>query len=459
MKPLMNPATFSDDSRRRRADAGSVLIVVLWACLGLVSMVLVFNHSMLMTYRGADNDLAGRQAEQALEGASRYAQVVVTNSNTTSPGLFPNQTAAAYQTENIAVGDATYWFIGRSWDVSANMVGTTRAYGLVDEASKLNINSSTVTQAMLMLLPNMTEDFAAAIIDWRTPAGTSTATASGGVNYNAKHAPFESIEELLLVSGATRELLYGQDINLNGIEDDGDGQQSTGGSFTPGILEYVTAFTREPKKRSDGTDRVNVRQPNAQLRTQLTTSLGQAGRANQIMAAFPPNTTLTGGVLEFYVRSGMTADEFAKVSDALTAFDPAVATGDYVPGLVNVNTASETVLACIPGIGADKAASIIAARAGRSATADTSIAWVGDLLGRDGARQAGAFLTGRSYQVSADVAAVGRRGRGYRRERFVVDYSTGTPRIVYRRNLTPLGWALGSDVRQTLANNAAKGGQ
>jgi hypothetical protein len=63
------------------------------------------------------------------------------------------------------------------------------------------------------------------------------------------------------------------------------------------------------------------------------------------------------------------------------------------------------------------------------------------------------YLTGQSYQVSADVAAVGRHGRGYRRERVVIDTSDADKgaQIIYRRNLAPLGWALGRDVRQTLA--------
>jgi len=33
----------------------------------------------------------------------------------------------------------------------------------------------------------------------------------------------------------------------------------------------------------------------------------------------------------------------------------------------------------------------------------------------------------------------------------VIDKSSGTPKIVYRRNLTPLGWALGGEVREQLA--------
>ena len=63
--------------------------------------------------------------------------------------------------------------------------------------------------------------------------------------------------------------------------------------------------------------------------------------------------------------------------------------------------------------------------------------------------------------MSADVAAVGRNGRGYRRTRFVIDTNPDSdpnkgnaplePRIIYRRNLAPLGWALGPEVREQLA--------
>jgi hypothetical protein len=70
------------------------------------------------------------------------------------------------------------------------------------------------------------------------------------------------------------------------------------------------------------------------------------------------------------------------------------------------------------------------------------------VIGEDGARQAGPYITGQSYQCSADVAAVGRHGRGYRRARVVIDSSSGTPQIVYRRDLSPMGWALGAETRQ-----------
>jgi hypothetical protein len=63
--------------------------------------------------------------------------------------------------------------------------------------------------------------------------------------------------------------------------------------------------------------------------------------------------------------------------------------------------------------------------------------------------QAGRLLTGQSYQFTADVAALGPFGRGYRRSRFVFDLSEGTPKIIYRQNLGSLGWALGRETRAT----------
>jgi DNA uptake protein ComE-like DNA-binding protein len=431
-----------------------VLIVVLWASLGLVSVALLFGHSMVMTYRGADNDVSGKQAEQAIEGVAKYVETLLVNAGT--PGQILDLTT--YETEAVPVGEAKFWLLGGLVD-SGN--GQTRTYGLVDEASKLNLNTATV--AMLKELPGMTDELAGAIIDWRDEDDEVTANGAEGETYaskqpgySCKNGPFESIEELALVNGATREILYGEDVNMNGVldpnEDDGnksDPPDNSDGKLDSGILEYVTVFSSEPTTRSDGTTaRVNVTTGRNELEQMLIDTLGQ-DRATTIMATIPPFPPMRSP-LDVYLNSqsaganAMTAEEFDQIAGNLTT------TGGLYPSPINVNTASEAVLACIPGL-RDLAASIVAARQGR-AQPSTGLAWIVDAIGdRQVAADAGPYITGQSWQVTADVAAVGRYGRGYRRTKFVIDNSTGTPRIIYRRNLSPLGWTLGTDVRQELA--------
>ena len=176
---------------------------------------------------------------------------------------------------------------------------------------------------------------------------------------------------------------------------------------------------------------------------------GQGGQGNQGGPGGGNTNRVSnfGSLLEFHVRSGLTTEEFMLVETNLTA-----TTNAFSPGLVNVNTASEIVLACIPGIGTDKAAALVAARQS-NASSGGSIAWVKDVLGDEESVEAGPYLTAQTYQFTADVAAVGQHGRGFRRIKFVFDTTEDYPRIVHRQDLTHLGWALGSEVRQELIEN------
>ena len=431
--------------------SGAILIVALWTCLGLASVCLLFGHSTLMAYRGADNDLAGRQAEHAIDGVARHLIALLGAQQTL--GALPD--VNSYPSAELLVGDATAWIVGRPGINTATTDprnSTQLSFGLVDEASKLNLNTATLE--MLAALPGMTQDLAAAIVDWRdadenpSPNGAESETyLRRQPGYQCKNALFESVGELGLVAGADPGLLFGRDTNLNGVlEDHETAPQSPGSTgaagLDNGLLEWVTAFTREPNKRSDGSARIKVAPRSASLDSLLQQTFG-ASRAQQIQAAV--GQTQAASVLEFYVISGMTADEFAQVDGALTAAD-----GDTILGRINVNSAPEAVLACVPGIGTEKAGAVVSARQARPQL-DSHIAWVTEVLGREGSVQAGRHLTGQSFQFSADIAAVGRSGRGYRRAQLVLDTSVGTPRIVYRRNLLRLGWALGPQIRDSVA--------
>ncbi len=450
----------------RPAQRGSALIITLWVAFGLVALALYFGNSSSLDLRAADNRAASLEAEQAIEGAARYAAYLLGRLD--QPGLLPD--VKTYQCEAAAVGDASFWFIGR--DPKVSQITTDLPYfSLVDEASKLNLN--TVTAAMLELLPRMTPELAGAIVDWRD--ADSDLTEMGAEEetyllktpaYYAKNAPFESVDELRLVNGADAEILYGEDLNRNGVLDLNENDSNVSlplddrnGRLDPGVVEYLTAFTKEPLTTTNGTARVNIRQntgENQELRTLLEAALGTS-RANEIMRQLGPGggggqTVTFNSVLEFYTRSRMTADEFALIEGDIYS-----AQGNAAPqGLININTASEQVLACVPGIGTELAGSLVGYRQANSGRMNT-VTWAAEILGPQNSAQAGRYLTGRSYQFTADIAAVGHLGRGYRRTRFVFDTSTGTPRIIYRQDLSDFGWALGKQARlqqQQLAMNS-----
>ncbi|MGB0580261.1 MAG: hypothetical protein ACPGVU_11215, partial [Limisphaerales bacterium] len=80
----------------------------------------------------------------------------------------------------------------------------------------------------------------------------------------------------------------------------------------------------------------------------------------------------------------------------------------------------------------------------------TSVAWITEVLEDDLARQIGGRITDKGFQYTADISAVGRNGRGYRRTKMVFDISEDAPKIVYRREMSRAGWALGVETRQAL---------
>lgn len=440
----------SSSGHRRRAR-GSVLIIVLWVCLGLVALTLYFANAMSSELRAADNRGAEIAARQAVAGGIRYAVYLLTNE--VAKGQVPDP--QEIKPEAMPVGDAQFWLIGRDNDQPPT---DTPTFGFVDEASKLNLN--TATSAMLQGLPGMTSDLADAIVAWRSRANSANASNFDGA-YTQLDPPrhnkggnFETVDELRLIYGATLDLLLAEDTNRNGVldpnEDDGDAsapRDNQDGQLLAGILEYVTVYSHLPATSPNGGRRIDIRTEAS--RTQLRQRLVQRGipqdRAAEITRRIGNNTFAS--VMDFFIASQMTADEYALVHAEFSATD-----NGQADGLVNVNTASAAVLGCIPGIGADNAAMIVAYRQAHP-DALTSFAWLVGLVPTPNLRQAGRYLTDETYQFTADVAAVGHNGRGYCRERVVIDTTGTTPRIVYRQDLTPFGWALGPAARQALRAN------
>ncbi len=448
----MRIAATSRTARRRPRlrRRGMVFVVVLWIALGLVSLALYFGQAARWAAEASENSLAGQQAEQAIDGARRYITFVLDNFIT--PGERPDPDAGDYRCEGIPVDQSRFWILGR--DPNLETPPTTPVYGLVDEASKLNLNNATLE--MLEALPNMTSPIAAAIIDWRdsdsdlTPDGAESADYEAlDTPYAAKNGDFESVAELRLVKGIDLRTLWGEDVNNNDIldpnENDGNAtwpDDNADGRLDPGLAEYVTVWTREPNTRTDGTAKHNIQSITRRELTELLEGILGAARAGEVMRSFQDPVLRFGSPLEFYRRSGLTTDEYAKMEDALT-----VGSGSYRVGLVNVCTASATVLACLPGMDESKAKALVAQRQKLDTTQLQSLAWVGQVLDDLAiVRQVGPYLTARSYQFSADIVAVGANGRGLRRSFMVFNHEDAT-RVIYRRDCTRMGWPLGTTQR------------
>jgi type II secretory pathway component PulK len=449
-------------SAARKHQHASILVIVLWIVFGLISITIYFADSMTSEFRASDARVAGIQSELAIEGARRYLTCVL--SNLTDPGSLPDP--STYQNAGARVGDARFWLIGRSNAPTSISATTPIAFGFIDEASKLNLNYA--SSNMLIMLPGMTSDLAASILAWRS---TNTSSTSGGAEsdtymrlnppYLCKNAHFETVDELRLINNMTMDILYGEDANLNGIldanENDGDKlppSDNQDGLLNPGIAEYLTVYTREPGANTNGVPRFNVTAYNPDDSTAQsnlvslldTNNLPQAD-VNQIRNRI--NTYVRGGgtirsTLQFYTVSGMNVTDFAKIEPLIR--------GATLSGLVNINTASATVLTSIlPNNDIGTANQIITYRQANASNTDnlTSVAWLAQAVDQATALAMGPYITGRSYQYMADVAAVGANGRGYRRTRFIYDITTGTPIIVYRQDLSHLGWALGKQIRET----------
>jgi DNA uptake protein ComE-like DNA-binding protein len=440
----------------RKSNGGSVLVIVLMISLGLISMALYFANSMTLELRAADNRASGMASDQAIEGAARYVSSVLSSyaTNGTMPDL------SEYSAEAVAVGSAMkpeenphFWLIGR--DLSGTIV-TEPHFALVDEASKLDLNAPWLNADVLSTnVVGMTAELAEAIVDWRSTNDTSSSSLNySQLGYLPKHSAFESVGEMRLLYGATADILAGEDINRNGVLDSNEQDSNGNGEADTGLMECFTVFSRELNTYSDGSSLTNVNNRtnlydllsvriNSSRATAITNQLFRVSGGGPA----PAQATSYTNLLQFYLGSGMTADEFASVYPDLTA-----TTNAFTIGRVNVNTASATVLSCLPGMDATTAQQLVSYRENNSIDY-RSFAWIVDALGSSStALQAlarGDYITAKSFQFAADVAAVGPFGRGYRRVRFVFDTTEGTPKILYRQDLSRLGWALGKKTRET----------
>ncbi|MCP4454421.1 MAG: general secretion pathway protein GspK [Planctomycetes bacterium] len=432
------------DNKRARRSRGSILIITIWVTIVLASLALIFARTQRVTAYYSANTLAQLQASMILDGAVQYVEATVVNAE----GMEDLEDELLF--EAMEVEDAGYFWVIRPPEYEMDRFPE---YGLVPENCKLNLNTATVE--MLQMLPDMTTELAASIIDWRDEDDEIT---EGGAEseyyllesspYACKNMPFERVEELLLVKDATSEVLYGEDTNLNGMLDDheDDGELSSplddgNGTLEMGLFRFLTVYSSDKNVDAEGAERINVSDSDARSDLQsLLEETFDEERALAVLALIPNGTTFEN-VFDFYFRSGLEIDEFEEIADRLTTSDET-----DLPGLININRASWEVLQCLPGLEESDVELLLNNRP----EDEEGIAWVVDVLEREKAVPIGALVTGRSSQYSADIVSVNQNGRGFQRAQIVIDPWASPAKIVYWKSISHMGWPLDREILETL---------
>jgi len=457
-----------------RRARGTVLIVTMWILLVLAGLVLVLGRTARVEGDRSANGLAEAQAAAVEEGAIQYVLSCVDGLQ----GQMPPD--ADTPCEAVQVGDGAFWILRPTGEDDR-----TYSYGITDEAGKVNLNTASLD--MLSKLPGMTPEFAASIVDWRD--ADSNVTPGGAESeyylllpdpYECKNSPLETVEELFLIRGASKDILYGGDTSRNGILDPGEEtsfitsstSSGTGTRLNRGIFNDVTVYSAPPSATANNAasstaltqpQRVNV---NTAQRSALTTLLQDSVASARLPVVIDRvrRERPFRNVFDFYYRSGLTFDEFQPIASRVTTTSAAPP-----KGLINVNTAPREVLLCLPKLDDSDASALLAHRpatstssiSGRGSTftttttggtpstagmSGTDISWVIQALSREKAIAIGGYVTGQSYQFSADIVSVAPDGRAFKRCRVVIDAGSSPPKVIYRQNLTHLGWPLSPDI-------------
>ena len=503
------PAQAAPKADKRR---GVVLIAVLVVVASLSLAGYHYSDSMVSEYKASENAHRNVQARTFAASGVHYTAALLSNPENFAAVLNGNPWNNPNMFQNIEIDPGSN-LKGRFSIIAPpapddNSDLTVPYYGVGDEGGKINPNmlmkidpTGQRLHDVLVLLPNMTEDIANCIVAWM---GGSVGVTNGGAGndvysamsppYRAKGGPIDSIDELLLVRGVTRDLLYGTDFNRNGSQ---EGNESGSNGFDRGWSGYLTVHSREPNSDVLGVPYIFL---NTVFSALDDTAMKQvydgltAGQVSDDMAKFiilyrqykttarkagstpaKGETHGTLGEITLAVRSGQTitsvydlidieivvnkkilaspltskdGSQFAAVFAAATMIDPTDATNPQYKelGRLNVMTAPRAVLAAFPELTPADVDNIITARPKLSTTDAPDPAFASPIWLNTKAsvkvstlKKLEKYVTTRTqvYRFQA-VGYFEGKGPAIRIEA-VIDTNAGRPRILMWRDLTELG--------------------
>jgi competence ComEA-like helix-hairpin-helix protein len=350
-----------------------------------------------------------------------------------------------FQNSSLGRGEFTIFRRGRQ-DEGGGIL-----YGVSDEESRLDINVASSNE--LMQLPNMTSDVMASIVDWRSPTNV---VLPGGAQasyyeslqppYEPRNSAYETVRELLMVKGVTPQLLLGGDIHQDGflpttaiIGNDFPDTANHASDVDAGWAGIMTADSNDNDVSAAGQRRVNIQTADQNALAEvpgITPGIAQAiitYRAQHqfqsiadlldVTAPQPPdqgagpgtsnqngNPAQTGQSGQSSGPTVISDDLLMSIADQLTANR-----GRNESGLININTASLDVLACLPGVDRQLAQQIISYR--KSSGFFSNVAWLLKVPGLtdDIFKQVAPLVTARSetYRIlcEGEVSSTGVRQR------------------------------------------------
>jgi len=378
-------------------------------------------------------------------------------------------------------------------------------FGVQDESSRLSLEAVLrweqaqpgAGRRALMALPGMTTNIADCILDWLDADAEDRENGAEADFYAALDPPYaprnglpQSFEELLLVNGVTRELLFGLPEELANASDGRGGSRSAANRFAargagPHVpwASLLTLRSAERNVNERGEPRINVNGSDLPaLHTDLTRALdeplsrfvilyrqyGPAASAGTPAAAetvaldtsVPARFSIASlldlvdarvavpspaGGEPTIVASPFTSEREAMRQDLPRLLDAATTTdAPVITGRVNVNEADAAVLAAVPGFDRVLVERIVTDRAGKTtldSPRDRQPTWLltEGLIDLAKMREILPYVTAGGDVHRAEIVGFFDDGGPTARFEVVIDAAVRPARPLYWKDLRPLG--------------------
>jgi len=481
-----------------------IIVLVVVAVLSLAA----YSFTQMMLAHNETTHVAGRQVQAKLLAASGVESVRAflmqdPTIQAESGGSYnnPDSFQAILVLASEDPGDqGRFTVLSPALDDATDAVGV--RYGLEDESARVNINAllaideaaaaigmENVGRDMLLALPGMTVDVADAILDWIDSDDEMRefgAESMDYLDYAPKNGLLETVEELLLVHGVTPDLLFGYDVNRNGMIDanEMEGVGLGAETITRGWSAYLTLHSKEGNTQPNGEPRINLNIEDMQaLHDSLSlvfppewVTFIVAYRQNGAYTENDAGEPYSGGELDLSqpgneeaklkqvldligakVRVKFQGDEENTVLQSpfaedlvsmntymTTLMDHVTIADTTIPGRININLAPREILAGIPGISEESVEMIINSRSMDPNVDDPSMlheTWIltQGLVTLEEMRTLSPMICGGGDVYRMQVVGYYDDGNASARLEVVLDATQLPPRVLLWRDISHLG--------------------